>query len=513
MLRWTGRLPLAKRILAVNIFALAMLAGGFFYLDSFRQRLLEQRQQMVANELVLVSAAIRHAPRDQVRALLQDAGRITRQRLRLYGSDGKLQLDSWSNGDVSYTLRDPAEEDWERHAARLLDRVVERIAGASAPPAFSEPDPDTLSAWPEAVEALKTNALTQRIRRAPDRTPVLSAAVAVPGAEPRVLLSTINTRDIIRNVRAERLRLGILLALVIGVSVLLSLFLARTIVVPLRKLAHAAHQVRRGRAREVQVPRLPSRRDEVGQLARAISDMSQALRQRMDATEAFAADVTHELKNPLASLRSAVDSLAAVSDPELQKKLISIIEDDVRRIDRLITDISEASRVDAELSRANFEPIDLGPMLAGMIEAREERRLDGDVRIAFARPRVGTAVVMGDGSRLARAISNLIDNAVSFSPPGGLVQLAATRDGDSVLVRVEDEGPGVPANLRSEIFNRFHSIRPDHEDFGRHSGLGLAIARAIIEGHGGRIEVEDREDGRRGAAFLIHLPVRGAPRD
>jgi two-component system sensor histidine kinase ChvG len=235
--------------------------------------------------------------------------------------------------------------------------------------------------------------------------------------------------------------------------------------------------------------------------------MSLALRQRIDATEAFAADVAHELKNPLASLRSAVDSLDRVKDPALQAQLIAVIHDDVARLDRLITDIAEASRLDAELSRARFETVDLGVMIEGLVATREKRGVNGDVRLAFARPHKGTAIVFGDGSRLTRVIENLVDNAISFSPPGGLVQIAATRDGDHVVIRVEDEGPGVPPEAREAIFQRFHSIRPEGEAFGRHSGLGLAIAKAIVDGHNGEIRVQDRDNAPTGARFVIRLPA------
>jgi two-component system sensor histidine kinase ChvG len=235
--------------------------------------------------------------------------------------------------------------------------------------------------------------------------------------------------------------------------------------------------------------------------------MSQALRQRIDATEAFAADVAHEIKNPLASLRSAVDSLERIDDPELRARLVAIIRDDVGRLDRLITDISEASRMDAQLSRARFETIDLGTMIEQLVAGRDERGVPNDVRLAFARPNRGTALIFGDGHRLARAIENLVDNAISFSPPGGLVQVAATRDRDEIVVRVEDDGPGVPEHAREAIFNRFHSIRPEGEEFGRHSGLGLAIAKAIVEGHGGRIYVSDRDGNVQGARFTVRLPA------
>jgi len=305
-------------------------------------------------------------------------------------------------------------------------------------------------------------------------------------------------------VRAERFSLFLILLAVIIVSVLLSRFLARTIANPLRRLAHAAHRVRRGSGREVDVPTLPLRTDEIGQLARAVHDMAQSLRQRIDATEAFAADVTHELKNPLASLRSAVDTLERVADdPVNRTRMLDVVRQDVRRLDRMVVEIAEASRLDAELSRARFEEIDVGKMMETLVPMWEGQA-EGKAELAFARPRIGTALIMGDESRLARMLGNLVDNAVSFSPPGGLVEIGAVRLGDEVLISVQDEGPGVPAEAREAIFNRFHSIRPE-EDFGRHSGLGLAIAKAIAEAHDGRIEIEDRQDGRPGARFVVRF--------
>lgn len=506
-LAWSGRWSLTSRILAVNILALVMLAGGFFYLDSFRSQLVDARIDQAATQATLIAEALAAAPAAERGMLAARLGQSTKLRVRVYGPSGELAIDSWRLGPATYRLRDPATESWQRHVARFLDRAIDRIVGADRPERFGEPAVDRLAAWSEAREAAASGNVVTRVRRAPDRTPLVSAATPLPGGEDAVLLTTANQRDIVRIVRAERLRLGIVLAVIVAVSVLLSLFLARTIVRPLRRLARAAHRVRLGRAREVVVPRLPSRRDEIGLLARALSDMSLALRHRIDATEAFAADVTHELKNPLASLRSAVDSMDRVRDPELQARLVEVIRDDVRRLDRLITDIAEASRLDAELSRTRFETIDLGAMIEGLIAAREQRGLNGDVRLAFARPHAGTAVVLGDGSRLTRVIENLVDNAISFSPPGGLVQIAATRDGDEVLCRVDDEGPGVAPEAREAIFKRFHSIRPEGEVFGRHSGLGLAIAKAIVEAHNGSIHAEDRDDAPSGARFLIRLPA------
>ncbi len=510
-----ARTSLTTRILAVNIFALAMLAGGFFYLDSYRSQLIDARIEETETQVRLIAEAYAATPRAERGALLAKFGTVTETRLRLYQHDRTgstatpVAFDSWAIARPTYELRDPTLEDWQKKAARFLDRAIDVIVGADRPGNFKEPGKDMLNAWPVAMRAMRGGDVATDVQRAPDRTPMILAAIRIsnPRGGGEILLSTENQRDITRIVRAERLRLGVVLMIVVLVSVSLSLFLARTIVRPLRRLALAAHRVRLGRAREVQVPRLPERRDEIGTLARALSDMSLAIRQRIDATEAFAADVTHELKNPLASLRSAVDSLGLVRDPDLQKQLIDVIRDDVGRLDRLITDIAEASRVDAELARARFESIDLGTMIEGVLTLREDRNRNGDIRVAFARPHRGTAVVFGDGSRLTRVMENLVENAVSFSPPGGLVQVAATRDGDDVVIRVEDEGPGVPPEAREAIFNRFHSDRPAGEEFGRHSGLGLAIAKAIVEGHNGTIVATDRDNASSGARFVIRLPA------
>jgi two-component system sensor histidine kinase ChvG len=513
-LAWSGRWSVTTRILAVNIFALALLAGGFFYLDSYRARLIDARTTEFGLTTQLIATTLAKAEgQHQQLAMFDGLAEATGYRLRLWQpAGGTLALDSWSRTAPTYTLIDPRQQGWNRKAARFLDRTVSFVAGATPFEDFVDEGGNTPAKWPEMIQAARSGMVATAVRLAPDLTPVLSAAApfAAAGAPSSLLLATYNDRDITRTVRAERLRLGMVLAVVITVSVLISLFLARTIARPLRRLAIAAQRVRLGRAREVQVPRLPSRRDEIGMLARALSDMTQTLRQRIDATEAFAADVTHELKNPLASLRSAVESFGMVKDPALQAQLIAVIRDDVRRLDRLITDIAEASRMDAELSRASFDRIDLGAMIEGLVAARESRGLNGNVRVAFARPHVGSAVVMGDGSRLARLIENLVDNAVSFSPPDGLVEVAATRDGAEVLCRVDDEGPGVVPEAREAIFTRFHSIRPEGEAFGKHSGLGLAIAKAIVEAHHGSITVENREDAPSGARFVIRLPTADA---
>lgn len=504
-LRWSGRISLARRILAVNIFALALLAGGFFYLDSYRTRIVDARLDQTKRELRLLAAGLQATPPERQTALIAAHARQTGNRIRRYDREGNRRVDSFALNVPRYQLRLPSQEPWQRHVARFMDQVVDRIVSAERPPNFVEPAVDRADAWPELVAAKATGRDQAMNRYAPDRTPMISAAVPLPDGGS--LLATANARDITRIVRAERLRLSFVLAAAVLASVLLSLFLARTIVQPLRRLADAAVRVRLGRAREVVVPRLPERRDEIGLLARAISDMTHALRQRIDATDAFAADVSHELKNPIASLRSALDGLGTIEQPELRAQLLAIARDDVRRLDRLIGDIAEASRIDAQLSRTRFEPIDLGHLVEDLVVAREARGIERDIRIAFARPRKDVAVVMGEEQRLVRVLENLLDNAVSFSPDGGLVRIIATVADGEVLVSVEDEGPGVPPAERETVFRRFHSVRPEHEQFGKHSGLGLAIARSIVEGHQGRVSVGDRDDTQSGARFIVRLPM------
>jgi two-component system sensor histidine kinase ChvG len=502
---WSPRISLTRRILAVNIFALAILAGGFFYLDSYRARLIDGKLGTIAREAALIATALDGAvPEDRPAILSRDA-LMTGLRLRVYAADGRKLADSFDLAPPTYKLIDPRNDPIHIRMARQLDRLVETMAFAAKPPYVREPKDDRLVAWPEAQASLDSGRTNSVYRFAPDRTPFLSATR--PLADKRgVLLATVNARDITEIVRAERLRIGLVLAAAIIASVLLSLFLARTIVLPLRRLARAAVRVRLGRAREVIVPRLPDRRDEIGMLARAISDMSQALRQRIDATETFAADVSHELKNPIASLRSALEGLTHIQDEALRKKLLDIAQDDVRRLDRLVTDIAEASRIDAQLSRTPFELLDLGRLVGRVMRSQSDRDIDPPVRFSSNRPARGSALVMGDGQKLSRVFENLLDNARSFSPANGRVKLHIDADETEVIVTVEDEGPGVPESERDAIFRRFHSVRPERDGFGRHSGLGLAIARTVLEGHNGTIVAEERPDGASGARFVVTLP-------
>ena len=501
--RW--RHTLATRLLATNLLTLALVGFGISLLDQFRDQLLEERKARIVAQARFAAATLAGEPQRRQMTTLTRMGVVTGNRMRLYDPSGRLVLDSWSRTGPTFELRDPNSQPWTKSAARLLDRGFNALTRDGYQPPYLAPTTDVASAWPEAVSAKRSGQPQAMVREAPDLTPILTAAAPLPDGS--TVLTMINDRAFTRLVRSERSSLGLAMGLAAMFSVLLSLYLARTIVAPLRLIARAAHRVRLGRAREVKVPRLPERQDEIGKLARAVSDMSQSLRTRIDNIEAFAADVTHELRNPLASLRSAVDSLDRVEDPGLRKQLLDVVRQDVLRLDRLIGDIGEAARTDAELARARFERVDLGQVIGQLVQGWDERPNLTKVRLAFARPRAGSTLVLGEPGRLARAIDNVIDNAISFSPPGGLVEIAAVRVGDEVRVRVDDDGPGVPEAVREKIFNRFHSVRPAGDAFGRHSGLGLAIARAIVEGHDGEIDVADRDDAPSGARFIIRLPA------
>ena len=503
---WTRRTSLTTRILAVNIIALGLMAGSLFYLDSYRNQLVTGRFQLASSEAELIADALAETPSPSRRSLLARIAEEHQLRLRLYDIKGRLRIDTFQIAEPSFRFADPSTEPWVMDAARWLDRSMNFVLGSPTIPAYAEPVKDTASAWPELVQAAKIDQAIVVQRAAPDQTPVINAATPV-GIVGEMLLSTRNAVDITQAVRDARSTLAIVIGVTLLISILLSLFLARTIVRPLRALVRAAVRVRLGRAREVVVPRLPGRGDEIGLLARALSDMTSALRQRIDSVEAFAADVAHEIKNPLASLRSALESLEKVEDKDLRLQLSAIASHDVQRIDRLVTEIADASRIDAELSRTRFDPVDLVGLARAMIAARRERGQDRDCKVSVTTKGRGPWLVPGDAARLERVLVNLLDNAVSFSPPGGTIAITFEHQDDDLVLRVSDEGPGIAPEARGKVFERFHSLRPEGEDFGSHSGLGLAIARTIAIAHEGALEATERPDGKPGASMVLTLPA------
>lgn len=507
---WTRRASLTARILTVNIVALALLGASLFYLDSYRKQLLAERFKLARSEAQITAEALVVASPERRRSLLTQLGKEQTLRLRLYDRKGKLAVDSFELAPPSFALIDPDREPWYQNAARLLDRGMDFLVGAPPIPDYTEPADTRADQWPELTQAREAASSRVMLRYAPDRTPVITAAVPV-GKKGEMLLTTRNALDITENVRDARQTLAIVVLVALVISIQLSLFLARTIVQPLRTLVRAAVRVRLGRDRGVEVPRMPERRDEIGMLARAISDMTAALRHRIDAVESFAADVAHEIKNPLASLRSALESLGKVADPDLRRQLTEIAVHDVGRIDRLITEIADASRIDAELSRATFEPVDMELLAKNSISMLSDHQLREGLEIRLERRGHRSPVVMGVPARIERIMQNLLDNAISFSPPDSVVTIEIDVADDMVNIAILDEGPGIPASEREAVFERFHSIRPPTESFGDHSGLGLAIARTIAEAHDGSLRAVDRPDGRPGACLLLSLPHAGQP--
>lgn len=506
---WSNRLSITPRILAVNLLPLALLGGGVFYLDGYRKQLLAERYKMARIEVQITAEALAGASRQRQEALLIQIGKEQSMRLRMFDAEGRLWADSFALAEPAFRFDDPTDDPFSQDFARMLDRVVDKIVGAEPIPDYIEPKVPHADAWPELRRAREQGISQIQLRDAPDGSPVINAAAPV-GINGATLLTTRNALDITLAVREARSTLGLAVLLALIGSIFLSLYMARTIVQPLRSLASAAVRVRQGRERGVEVPRLPERQDEIGLLARAVSDMTDALRQRIDAVDHFAADVAHEIKNPLASLRSALESLPKVEDAELRSQLTAIATHDVRRIDRLVTEISEASRIDAELSRATFVPVDLPRLVRSIVGARENRPENEGRTVELVLPSA-SVTVLGEPMRLERVIENLLDNAVSFSPEAGVVTVTVRAENGDVCLSVCDQGPGIAEEAREKVFERFHSDRPAGEDFGNHSGLGLAIARAIAQAHDGTLTAHGRDDGATGACLVLRLPrVSGA---
>jgi two-component system, OmpR family, sensor histidine kinase ChvG len=524
---WPRLSPLTRRIIAVNVLPLVLLAVGFLYLGKFEASLVDQQIEALRTQGKIIAAALGEGAvldsPDDGEILLPDLARQMMRSLiapthtpaRLFDRDGELVADSRvlaGGGDAVEVTELPPPEN-KGFITGAFDRAYDWAARLLPQRRTYPPDRAGRSAgdFPEVVRALHGESASAVRRDPTDKMLVINVAVPVQRYKEvlgAVMLSSVNG-DIeaeLRNVRFELLRIfGVALC----VTVLLSVYLATTIGRPIHQLAEAAERAQ-GRGARIEIPDLTQRGDEIGDLSRSLRQMTSALWLRMSAIESFASDVAHEIKNPLSSLRSAVETAVRIDDPVKQQRLLAIILDDIERLSRLITDISDASRIDAELSRDVMEPIDLAAMLRALVDIHETTRPQGAAHVALTLPeRRRELIVQGIESRLSQVFLNLISNAVSFSPPEAGIRIAAREDGRAVLVTIEDDGPGIPQEKLTTIFDRFYTERPAAEKFGTHSGLGLSISKQIVEAHRGRIWAENRRSASGavcGARFLIRLP-------
>jgi len=522
--------PLTRRILAINLIAPALMVAGMLYLDTYRRGLIDARFEALFVEGDLIAVALGEtvvgdASGGDERIDLIAARQLLRRligpldtRARLFASDGRLLVDSWrldgAGGRVeAEPLAPPNGGRLGRAVETALDWLGALLSAREHLPPYVEREPQRAVDYGEATAALRgERARARRASGDANDGDVLSIAVPVQRFK-RVqgaLMLSATDADIEARVRAVRRAVLEIFAAALAVTVLLSVFLAGTIARPVRRLAEAADVVRQGKGSAAAIPDFSDRNDEIGDLSRALREMTDALNDRIGAIERFAADVAHEIKNPLSSLRSAVETVARVRDPEQQRNLLEIVQEDVQRLDRLISDISDASRLDAELARAEAESVDIGAMLAVLVDIHRATNAKPDVpEILLSAPPHGTLVTRGIEPRLVQVFENLIANARSFSPKGGVVRITARRIDGWIEITIEDQGPGVPAAKLEAIFERFYSERPAGEKFGTHSGLGLSISKQIVEAHGGTIAAENLgpdPDHAQGARFTIRLP-------
>jgi len=547
-----------RRIVSLNVAGLLALSIGIIYLSQFRAGLIDARIQSLLVQSQIIAGAIAasatvetdssitinpdtllnlqpgqsYGPSEdalygidfpinpeRVAPILRRLVSPTKTRARIYDRDGVLLVDSrnlFGRGDVlRFDLPPPTAEKPGVFERAFL--AVRRWLGRGDLPLYRELGAENGKGYPEVGQALSGQ--DSSMVRINDRGDVI-VSVAVPVQRFRavrgaLMLST-QGADIDDMVEAERLAILKVFLIAAAVMVVLSILLAGTIAEPVRRLAEAAESVRRRIRSRVEIPDFTRRRDEIGHLSGAFRDMTNALYSRIEAIESFAADVSHELKNPLTSLRSAVETLPLAKTDESRARLLNIIQHDVRRLDRLISDISDASRLDAELQRQESTPVDFAKLLSTLVAVANEVKRDDGVTVTLRfEGGVGRAfLVPGHDSRLGQIVDNLIENARSFSPPNGTVRVTCRRVKNNIEISVDDDGPGVRPDVLEKIFERFYTDRP-HQGFGQNSGLGLSISKQIAEAHGGAIWVENRTgaldaDGMPtvlGARFVVRLPA------
>jgi two-component system, OmpR family, sensor histidine kinase ChvG len=547
-----------RRIVSLNVAGLLALSIGIIYLSQFRAGLIDARIQSLLVQSQIIAGAIAasatvetdssitinpdtllnlqpgqsYGPSEdalygidfpinpeRVAPILRRLVSPTKTRARIYDRDGVLLVDSrnlFGRGDIlRFDLPPPTAEKPGVFERAFL--AVRRWLGRGDLPLYRELGAENGKGYLEVGQALSGQ--DSSMVRINDRGDVI-VSVAVPVQRFRavrgaLMLST-QGADIDDMVEAERLAILKVFLIAAAVMVVLSILLAGTIAEPVRRLAEAAESVRRRIRSRVEIPDFTRRRDEIGHLSGAFRDMTNALYSRIEAIESFAADVSHELKNPLTSLRSAVETLPLAKTDESRARLLAIIQHDVRRLDRLISDISDASRLDAELQRQESTPVDFAKLLSTLVAVANEVKRDDGVTVTLRfEGGVGRAfLVPGHDSRLGQIVDNLIENARSFSPPNGTVRVTCRRVKTNIEIAVDDDGPGVRPDVLEKIFERFYTDRP-HQGFGQNSGLGLSISKQIAEAHGGTIWVENRTgaldaDGMPtvlGARFVVRLPA------
>jgi two-component system sensor histidine kinase ChvG len=534
-----------RRIIVLNLAGLAVLVVGILYLNQWRAGLIDARVQSLRVQGEIIAAAIAASATvdsdvisinpnrllelqsgnsfsplsyfdpslefpinpERVAPLMRNLITPTRTRARIYDQGGLLILDSeniYARGEVLRQITQP--EDGEPFfLADWWNKVVAWMPGDNFP-LYQEYAADEGRRYPEVASAL-SGAPADMVRVNADGQLVVSVAVPIQRLRAIVgsLLLSTEPGDIDAIVAQERWSILRIAMIATAVQIGLSLLLAGTIAGPVRRLSEAAERVQTAGNARAEIPDMTDRPDEIGHLSGALRQMTDALYNRIEAIERFAADVAHELKNPLTSLRSAVETLPRTRRVEDRERLTAIIQHDVRRLDRLISDISNASRLDAELARESSERVDVEKLAEAMVSIQRDLAANRSVGVEMMK-RQGkpSAMVNGHDSRLAQVFNNLIDNAVSFSPEGGTVKVTVATDADEITISVIDEGPGIKGDA-GRIFQRFYTDRPETESFGDHSGLGLSISKQIVEAHKGTIRAHNRDD-RSGAVFTVTLP-------
>jgi len=522
--------PITRRILLLNVMALAIPVVGLLYLPTYRDSLIQSELELLKTEGELFSGALAASgvvtDPDGSERLQPDTSRQTIRRLvdvsktraRLFLPNGTLIADSFllsGPGGILLIEPLPPPEPPEGPILQALggayDWLLGRFPSSDLYPPYGESAVQVADDYQEVKKALDGEAATY-IRSGGDGSLVLS--VAVPVQRYRQVLGALFLtkagKGVETTLRKTRLTIIAVSLVALGITVLASLYLASTIALPIHRLADAADRVRRSKGRAVAIPDLSKRSDEIGDLSGALRDMTEAVWRRMDAIERFAADVAHEIKNPLSSLRSAVETVVRIEDPQQQRKLMAIILDDVQRLDRLISDISDASRVDAEMSRAEIGRVNIRDLIIALVDIHSVTGGDHTPKVVAELPPTDDLTVLGTEGRLGQVFRNLLSNALSFSPPGGTVALRARRERGRIIVLVEDAGPGIPEEKLKAIFDRFYTERPEGEKFGTHSGLGLSISQQIVEAHNGTLTAANRRDRAGnviGARFTIDLPA------